>query len=330
MKTCIIIGTRPQYVKFKPLYNFLKNNKCDFIVIDTNQHYSDNMSRSFIEEFELNINCNLLIPNSNPVNFISDVLIGLHKIISRENISDIIVMGDTNTTLAGALFANKMGFRLSHIEAGMRCGDKNRPEEINRIITDTLSNIHFTSRREDNKNVFNPFYTGDLEFGLLNSMSEKGDIPKQEFKNYIFMTLHRQENIEAERLEYIFKLCELSRENFILPLHHSTKISVEKNKINIPENIRVIEPLGYKEVIAKLSECKAIFSDSGGILKVSPFFGKKCLVPLGCTEYDDLIELGYAKLGINFDWLVHERVHINRDLYYLPNSCEIIYDNLSK
>lgn len=325
---CFIIGTRPQYVKLKPIHDYLIDVGCKFTVIDTNQHYSDNMSKKIIDEFGLRIDYNLLSKNTDSSNFISESLSGLSKILIKEKPSAVVVFGDTNTTLSGSLAANKNGFKLAHIEAGMRCGDKSRPEETNRVITDILSDIHFVIRKEDEKNVSNPICVGDMEVFLLNKLYNDGRIFRNNSDDYIFMTIHRDENVKHDRLDRIFKECEQSKQNFIFPAHHRTRIFIEKNNISIPKNIKVIEPLTYYKVIECLSKCKAVFSDSGGILQTMPFFGKKCLVPLECIECDDLLTLGYAKLGYDFGWLLNGDICSDRELHYIKDGCEIIHKQL--
>lgn len=328
IEICFIIGTRPQYVKFKPIHDYLRRNKYKFFTIDTNQHYSDNMSKSFIKEFNLQIDYNLHISNINTIDFISKTISGLYDIFIERKPSIVVVMGDTNTTLCGAIAANKIGLPVAHIEAGMRCGDKKRPEEMNRVITDYISDIHFTSRIDDNVNVSNPIYTGDLEITLLNEMNKNGLIPTCRFEDYIFMTIHRDENVNVERMNFIFQECKNSGEHFIFPLHHRTRKFINQYNIDMPNNIKVVNPFCYTDTVNMLSACKAIVSDSGGILKTSAFFGKKCLVPLKCTEYPDLIQMGYAKLGIDFNWLLKENLNPDRKRYYVTNSCSIICDAL--
>jgi UDP-GlcNAc3NAcA epimerase len=329
IKILTIIGTRPQYIKLKPLYDFLKKQDCIHIVVDTNQHYNNNVSSIFIKEFKLDINYNLCISNMNPLDFISNSIVSIKKILLKELPDIVIVMGDTNTTVAGSLVSNKMGFKVAHIESGIRCGSQKRPEEINRIITDTLSDIHFISREKDKANVNNPYYTGDLEYTLLNNMYNNGIIKERKFDDFILMTIHRNENMNFENINKIFNACFLSGEKFIFPIHHRTKKIIEELKINIPSNITVVEPKGYIEMIKTISKCKAIFSDSGGLVKISPFFGKKCLIPLDVTEYNDLLENNYAQLGLDFKWLINI-MPVNRNYYYLSNSCEIIYGTLLK
>ena len=146
MNIITIIGTRPQYIKIKPLYDYFKKHKINNYLVDTNQHYSDNVSSKLIEELGLVIDKNLKIDISSEMNFISNGISVIHNFLSnfKNKIDFLIVIGDTNSTLVSSVVAKKMGIRLAHIEAGIRCGNRNRPEEINRIMVDSIADIHFS------------------------------------------------------------------------------------------------------------------------------------------------------------------------------------------
>ena len=143
------------------------------------------------------------------------------------------------------------------------------------------------------------------------------------------MTIHRHENININKLNKIFETCRLSSQNFIFPMHHRTNKFVKKNNINIPNNIKVIHPMGYFDIIKLLSKCKGFFSDSGGLAKIAPFFGKKCLIPSDYTEYNDLEDMGYLKLGMDMEWISGD-ICRNKNIYYVKNSCEIMYSELNR
>jgi len=328
MKIITVIGTRPQYVKLKPWYDFLKEQDCTHVVIDTNQHFTNNVSSVFVNEFELAIDFNLSVENVDSTDFIVKSMQSIRPFLLSESPDVVVVMGDTNTTLASALAAHKLEFKVAHIEAGMRCWSRDRPEEINRIVTDNLSDIHFTSRRQDNVNVENPVYSGDLEYVLLRKMEEEGYVPELTYGDFILMTIHRNENTTVNRICEIFNNCRKSGHNFVFPIHHRTKQIVDKEGISVPRNIKLIDPVGYLEITKLLATCKGIFSDSGGLAKVAPFFGKKCLIPSSYTEYDDLPSLGYIKLGLDMEWLNNAEIIRDKSIYYLDNACEIMYNSI--
>jgi len=324
MKIVTIIGTRPQYIKLKPFYDYCKNNNVNNIFVDTLQHYSSNVSSVFINEFNLEIDHNLKICNKTEKDFISDGIRKIYNCFEEEKPDVVLVLGDTNTTLCSSLVANKMGILSGHIEAGIRCNNRQRPEEINRIVIDDLTDIHFISREKDNSNVRNPVYVGDLEYILLNQLN----ILNVCYDDFLLMTIHRQENLSKERIKNIFKFCKEIKEFIIFPIHHRTKKIVEDNNISIPKNISVQNPKSYKEMISLLNSCGGIITDSGGIIKISPFFGKKCIIPLKETEWDDVVIEGYATLGLNYQFLREKYIERKKDFYLNENCCEIIIKSL--
>ena len=321
-----IIGTRPQYIKIKPLYDYFKSKNINNILVDTNQHYSDNVSSAFVEEFKLDINYNLNIKNSNSVIFISNCIKSIDKLVNKELPNIILVIGDTNSTLAASIVANKNDIQLAHLEAGIRCGDKNSPEEINRILVDDMADIHFTSRIKDKKNVSNSVYVGDLEYVLLNQMEENDFLKDNciEYQNWILMTIHRKENLYLKRITKIFDFCEEIDIPIVFPIHHATEKLINDKKVKIPNNIKICEPKNYMNIIKDLTKCKGVITDSGGITKICPYFGKKCIIPMGKIEWKEVIEKGYGTSKLNHYWFDHYQIKRNRKFYYLKDSCKII------
>ena len=328
MNLLTIIGTRPQYIKIKPFYDYCKKNNITNIMVDTKQHYSSSMSSIFLKEFNIFIDHNLNIPNKNEIEFMSKAFLSLYDVISNEKPDWVVVIGDTNTTLLGALVSRKNNVKVAHIEAGIRCGDKNRPEEINRILVDELSDIHFVSRLKDKDNVSNSFFVGDMEYALLNQMEREGKVEEISYEDWLLMTIHRQENVIPNGLKEIFSFCQKINKKVIFPLHHRTKKVIDKNKIKIPRNIFIIDPLSYLDIISLLCRCKGVISDSGGIIKISPYFGKKCIIPLQAIEWTDVIIEGYAINELDIRWFDDYVLKRNRNLYYLKNGCQVLINNL--
>lgn len=327
MKLISVIGTRPQYIKIKPLYDYCIKENIDHTIIDTNQHYSSNVSDVFIKEFNLNIKYKLKVKNNNASYFLSDAITKIYDIFNEINPVNILVYGDTNSTLAAAIVANKMGINVCHIEAGIRCGDKNRPEEMNRILIDELSKIHFVSREKDCSNVANPVYIGDLEYCLLNKLEEEEKIQKIEYQNFYLMTIHRQENSNRQKIQEILNFCDKLKYPVIWPIHHRIKPLLKD--ISMTDNISIIDPLSYTEMINKLSKCNGIISDSGGVTKIAPFFGKKCIIPLETNEWDDIVKQGYGQLTFDSKWLEDSIIERNKDLYYHTECCETIIKTIN-
>lgn len=331
MSIITIIGTRPQYIKLKPLYDYFKNNNIDNCLIDTNQHYSDNVSKNLVKELDLKIDYNLEVKYSNEKEFLSNGFESIYSILEslRSGQGDVVmVMGDTNSTLVSSIVAKKLNMKLVHIESGLR-GRNNSirdTEEINRIIVDSISDVHFISRRIDACNVSNPVYVGDLEYSFLNSIEHLyGGIS---YDGPILMTIHRQENMDVKRLTDIFTFCRDLGYPILFPIHHRTKRFIDDNKIFIPSNISAIDPLTFLQVIKQLRCCRAVITDSGGLTKTSPFFGKKCILPSEQWEWNEPFEMGYTTNKLDLNWFNRYVIKRDMSLYYVENSCEIIADKI--
>jgi len=329
MNILSVIGTRPQYIKIKPFYDYCLNNEIKHTIIDTNQHYSYSVSDIFIKELNLDITYNIQANSHNEITFISDCMNKLYDIYTKEKPNFILVYGDTNSTVSASIVANKMHIPFGHVESGIRCYDKNRPEEINRILVDDIANIHFLSRKKDKKNVSNGIFCGDLEYYYLHQLKKQKILPKITNNNYYIMTIHRAENTNYDNLNGIIKSCEKSHKQIIFPIHHRTKKVIEQYNISIPNNIKIIEPLNYMQTINLLSYCSGVISDSGGLTKICPFFGKKCLIPLKTNEWKEVVDYNFAKLNLDFDWLNNnDNIQSNQNLYYNKNTCKIIVNTI--
>jgi len=329
MKLLTILGTRPQYIKFKPLYDYFIINKIDNLSIDTDQHYDYNISGVFLEELGISIDRHLFSSHESSFGFLSDSLLKIHGALSEYKPDIVIVLGDTNTSLISSIVAYQMGIKVAHIEAGIRCGDKSRPEEMNRILIDELASFHFISRQKDSANVSNPVLVGDLEYHFLNSLEKEN--PKLfnfVYEDCLIMTIHRQENTTKERLETIFSGCEKHNGDIVFTVHPRTRKVIKDNGILVPKNIIMIDPIGYFKMINYLSRCKGIISDSGGVTKIAPFFGKKCLIPSKNAEWSEVIDEGYGMKGIDVSWFNDYEMPRRKDFYYIENVCERIVDTI--
>jgi UDP-GlcNAc3NAcA epimerase len=287
------------------------------------------MSDVFVNGFDLEIDINLRVKNNSTVDFISNAMSEIGKTIETIEPDVVMVVGDTNSTLAAALVANKMGIPVVHIESGMRCGDKSRPEEINRILVDEISSMHFVSTADAAENVSNPVYVGDMEYLLLSQLERDGKIPEPTTGNYLVLTIHRQENTTKDQLMKIMDLVKSTGIHTVFPAHHRTVKAIESYKVIIPSNIEIIDPVGYLEMTKLLAGCRSIITDSGGIQKTAPFFGKKCLVPLLVTEWNDVVQEGYAKLGYDINWLIDGHKDRDASFYLCPESMIIMHNCLS-
>lgn len=310
MKIVTIIGARPQFIKAATISRVLKNYPgIKEIIVHTGQHYDENMSEIFFKQMEIPVpDFNLGINSLTHGSMTGEMLIGIEKIIIKEKPDWVLVYGDTNSTLAGALAASKLGIKLAHVEAGLRSYNMNMPEEINRIVADRLANVNFCPTQNAYDNLMKEGYrninsnvviVGDVMYDAALYYSKKDIKLTKELEyilssDFILCTVHRQENTDnLENLINIFNaLNEISKTTkVVLPLHPRTKKIIEKNNIKL--DFQTIEPVGYLEMIKLLQNCKLVITDSGGLQKEAYFFKKVCITLREETEWVELVNCGY-------------------------------------
>ena len=335
MKLVTIIGARPQIIKAAALSRAIRNhyaNQIQEVIVHTGQHYDDNMSEVFFDE--LQIPCpdyNLHVGSASHGVQTARMTEGIEAILIKEQPDFIVLYGDTNSTLAGAVAAAKIHVPIVHIEAGLRSFNKSMPEEINRIVCDHCSTLLFSPtlagvenlKREgfplDNDRPYtidNPkvYHCGDIMYDnslyFANIAEEKTDIIKRlalNDKPYILTTIHRDSNTDhPERLNAIFKsIIKLSEEcQVVLPLHPRT---AKLSKANLDEelqkqifscqNIKLIPPVSFLEMIALERHAQLIMTDSGGVQKEAYFFKKPGIILRPETEWVEIVETGNAILA---------------------------------
>ena len=287
MKLVSVIGTRPQYIKVKPFYDFCRERAIDHKIIDTQQHYSYEVSRAIIDDLGLTIDYSLQTKSCGEIPFLANSLLQIEEVMKKENPDFVLIYGDTNSTLVAALVCYKMKIPFAHVEANLRCGDINVPEEVNRVFADLTSSIRFCSTA---KSVLGPgdVLTGDLEYEILNKFN-----PQIEYQDYGVMTIHRQANTTNYRLNQIFDFCAKIPFKIVFPVHHRV-LPIIKG-LSIPSNIEIRKSIPYTEMTENLAKAAFIITDSGGINKTAPFFGKKALIVRKNTEWTETEEAGYAR-----------------------------------
>ncbi|MCL2329274.1 MAG: UDP-N-acetylglucosamine 2-epimerase (non-hydrolyzing) [Bacteroidetes bacterium] len=327
MKIVTVVGARPQFVKASVISRCIQTYFSDLIteiIIHTGQHFDANMSDVFFQQMQIPKPDYFLDINSLGHGAMTgQMLEKIEQILIKEKPDWVLVYGDTNSTLAAALAAKKLHIKLAHVEAGLRSYNMAMPEEINRILTDRISDILFcpTDIAVENlqKEGFNNFdtkivKTGDvmLDATLFYSSFSK-NIPELEHENYILATIHRAENTDDEqKLQSIFKaFAEISQRSnctIVLPLHPRTKKCVENFTITFDtNNIKIIDPVGYLEMIGLLKNCRFVMTDSGGLQKEAFFLKKMCLTIREETEWVELVQNGFNMLtGSNCNNIVHE------------------------
>jgi UDP-GlcNAc3NAcA epimerase len=336
-KIITIIGARPQIIKAAAISRAIKHKFSDQLVeliVHTGQHYDENMSAVFFTE--LNIpqpNFNLEIGSGSHASQTGKMLIGLEEIFLKEKPDAVLVYGDTNSTVAGALAASKIHIPLIHVEAGLRSFNKAMPEEINRIACDHMSTLLFTPTasgianliqegfsmsREHKAQIDQPLVThsGDVMFDnsiyfsqLSKSNSKILELLNLSKEQFILCTIHRDTNTDhAIAINSIFSgLLQVQKEsglNLVLPLHPRTRKKMEelldfKLKEEIANNslFQIIDPVGFLDIIALEENSKLIITDSGGLQKEAYFFKKPCVILREQTEWVEIVDNGNALLA---------------------------------
>ena len=314
MKIITVIGARPQFVKAATVTRALKKHPhIQEILVHTGQHFDANMSDIFFQEMKIDTpKYHLGISGKGHGAMTGEMLAEIEKICQLEKPNLLLVYGDTNSTLAGALAAAKLHIPVAHVEAGLRSFNMKMPEEINRILTDRISNYLFcpteTAIENLNKEGFDHFNcqivkTGDvmLDAALFYSQSskEKAQVyPRLDLQKFSLCTIHRAENTDSkERLESIFKaLKEIAKSTaIVLPLHPRTKKFIQDYKIDTGA-VRLIDPVGYFDMLEFLKHAEFILTDSGGLQKEAYFFNKPCITLRDETEWVELVQAGHNQV----------------------------------
>jgi len=299
-----IVGTRPQFLKLAMLSNsFNTNNNIIHKVIHTGQHYDNEMSENIFKVLNIK-EPEYILKQSNisSINNLSNMMIDIENILIKEKPDKVIVFGDCDSTLAGAIVAKKLKIYLIHIEAGMRSYNKDMPEENIRIMTDNISDMLLCSTIDSIENlkkeniINNVYYVGNLQLELLDYCCKKYndkiilDIHNLEKYNFILLTIHREYNTNKIMLEKIFNELNKLKEKIIFPIHPRTKKIIEINNINIPDNIILIKSVNYLDMTILERYCKCIITDSGGIQPEAWYLEKKCIIMRSETEWIELLQ----------------------------------------
>lgn len=307
MKIITVVGARPQFIKAAPVSKEIRK-QFEEILIHTGQHYDDNMSKIFFEELGIPVpNYNLQIGSGNHGKMTGEMLWKLEEIYLKEKPDAVLVYGDTNSTLAGALAASKLLIPVIHVEAGLRSFNKNMPEEQNRILTDNISKLLLIPTKDAEKNLSNEgivsgvYNVGDVMYDAVlmfkeiakskDTLLDSIGVRKNE---YILTTIHRAENTnDIDRLKNIIEALNESKENIVLPIHPRTKKFIESYGLKFEDNVRVIEPVGYLEMLMLEQNSIKIVTDSGGVQKEAYFMGKPCITMRDETEWVETVESGW-------------------------------------
>ena len=337
IKIVTVIGARPQIIKAAAISRAIKNHFPDQIqeiIVHTGQHYDANMSQVFIDELGIpQPDYNLNVGSSGHAKQTSEMIVGIETILLENKPNYLVLYGDTNSTLAGAVAASKIHVPIVHIEAGLRSFNKSMPEEINRIMCDHTSTLLFSPTATGLNNLINEgfrltnklpysadnpgiFHCGDIMYDnslYFKSISDNRSTiikdNKLEKDNFILSTIHRDNNTDDPvRLNAIFgSLVEIaSQENIsvVIPLHPRTSKILESNldaellkSIKSNPKIKLIPPVSFLDMIALESNCKLVMTDSGGVQKEAYYFNKPCIILRSETEWVEIVEQGAATIA---------------------------------
>ena len=312
MGIVIILGTRPEIIKMSPIIRKCRELGLDYFIIHTGQHYSYNMDKLLFEQLELpKPKYNLEVGSGTHGEQTGKMLAGIEKILLEENPDIVLVEGDTDTVLAGALAAHKLQIKIGHVEAGLRSYDRRMPEEINRILTDHCSDLLFPPTEKSKETLLKEgfdektiFMTGntivDAVYQNLELANKKVDILKDfnlKQNNYLLITAHREENVDVkENLDRILKGVELLSEEIklpvIYPIHPRTRKRIQEFNLSIPERIKLIEPTGFLEFLQLEANTKLILTDSGAVQEEACILKIPCVTLRDNTERPETIDVG--------------------------------------
>lgn len=315
MKVACVVGARPQFIKQAPLSRALADAGHECVLIHTGQHYDFEMSKVFFDELEIpKPNYNLGVGSGKQGEQTGKMLAGIEKIILEEGPSVVIVHGDTNSTLAGALAASKLGLPVAHIEAGMRSYNKEMPEETNRVMADHISELLFCPNKEAVENLRKEgitsgvFNSGDIMLDNWDKIAEvaegKSKVLEElglESKGYVLATIHRQGNTDVkENLEGIIEGMISSGKTIVLPAHPRLRKMLGEfgllEKIERAENIKMIKPAAYLDFVHLQKNAEKILTDSGGVQKEAYYFGVPCITAREETEWNETVGQGWNVL----------------------------------
>ncbi len=317
MKIDLIAGARPNFMKIAPIIDAIKiaqskGGNLEYRLVHTGQHYDKNMSDSFFEELNIPFpDINLDAGGGSQAEQTAKIMVGYESLLVHKTTDYCLVVGDVTSTMACSIVAKKLNINVIHVEGGIRSWDLAMPEEINRMVTDSIADYFFTTSETANINLLNSGISKDRIFYVGNTMIDtllkhrpnfKKPLIWQEAglkeKKYIVMTLHRPSNVDEENTfkKIMNELIDNSNNiPFIFPVHPRTRKQLESLEISFP-NLYKVEPLGYLEFNYLVERAMAVITDSGGITEETTVMNVPCMTLRNNTERPETIELGTNEL----------------------------------
>jgi len=311
MRIAVVLGTRPEIIKMAPVIRECRCQGLDHFVLHTGQHYSYEMDRVFFEQLELPLaEYNLDAGSGTHADQTGRIMFGIEKVLMKAEPDVVLVQGDTNTVLAGALAAAKLHIKVGHVEAGLRSYDRSMPEEINRVVADHISDYLFAPTENSKANLIKEgipeekiSVTGNT---IVDSVYQNREIADRKVnalkdlglksKEYFLVTAHRAENVDnRSKLKEILKGLELIKSEFglpiIFPMHPRTRKMINEFGLEL-NGIRAIEPMGFLEFLQLEANARLALTDSGGVQEETWMLGVPCVTLREKTERPETVDVG--------------------------------------
>lgn len=330
-----IVGARPNFMKVAPIMREMRKypNKFTQILVHTGQHYDQSMSEVFFSDLDIpRPDINLGVGSGSHANQTAQIMLRFESVLIENRPDWVVVVGDVNSTIACALVCSKLGIRVAHVEAGLRSFDRTMPEEINRILTDQISDLFFTTEESANENLLREgipkekiYFVGNVMIDtLIHSLPKTNSRPivqelgllkgdkQAEITSYILVTMHRPSNVdESETLkEFVTTLIELSKcIPVIFPIHPRIKRQISDMNLQTSASLMILDPLGYLDFLTLMKHAKLVLTDSGGIQEETTYLGVPCLTVRPNTERPVTLSKGTNRLVKNERSLIINACH---------------------
>ena len=322
MKVVTIVGARPQFIKIAAVSRKLRQ-RCQEVLVHTGQHYDYEMSGAFFDGLDLpRPDFNLGVGSGSHAAQTGAMLKGIEDVLLAERPECLLIYGDTNSTLAGALAASKLSIPVVHIEAGLRSYNRAMPEEINRLVADHLSDLLLCPSETAVENLTregitqNVHLVGDVMLDAIEWAQEHSDHEADALldrfglkrEQYLVATMHRSENTDdPSQFRRILEAFNSLGEPVVFPVHPRAQKIIEEIAFQPGSNLHLVEPLGYLEMVALVGSARLVLTDSGGLQKEAYWLGKPCLTMRNETEWTETVEAGWNVLvGVDPERILHE------------------------
>ena len=310
MKILSVVGARPEFIQSMPVSRAIRSDHRE-ILVHTGQHYDYKMSQTFFDELDIPApDYNLEVGSGSQSRQTAEIMVRLEDVLLKEKPDLVIIRGDTNSTLAATLVTSKLNVPFAHIEAGERSFNRGMPEEVNRLVADRLANFHFCVSQVGRQNLFTEgiidsvHWVGDVMLDALlyaqpiaRTKSRILDQLGIKSKRFALVTIHRAMNTDnPERLQQIISALNLVSEIVILPVHPRTRKTLSNLNVHLEDHVKIIEPVGYFDMLTLEENARLIATDSGGVQREAYYMSIPCLTLRDETEWGATIETGWNKL----------------------------------